>query len=230
MSLYAILMALSLVGPLALSFDRKVAFYKSWIPLFIGISVNALLFIVWDGWFVRTGVWSFNPDYVWSLRINDLPIEEWSFFLVIPYCSIFIYACLKVYVKNNPLEKFAGGITFTFWIITLLLLIIFYDRTYTFYNSLFAFLLLTYHLFWGKKNYMAYFWLAYFIHLIPFAIVNGVLTAKPVVIYNNLETIGLRLGTIPVEDTVYALTCLLLPLTLMEYFLERKKSLAQGFS
>jgi lycopene cyclase domain-containing protein len=64
--------------------------------------------------------------------------------------------------------------------------------------------------------------MAYFIHLIPFLIVNGVLTAKPVVIYNNLEIIGSRIYTIPVEDSIYALTCLLLPITVMEFLLQRK--------
>lgn len=230
MSLYAILMTLSLLGPLALSFDKKVAYYKTWGPLFLGIALNAVLFIVWDGWFVREEVWSFNPDYVWSFRLNDLPLEEWSFFVVIPYCSIFIYACLKAYHLGNPLKKYTRGLTLLAWAVSGVLMIFYFEKTYTFYNSLFAFLILSYHVFFAKKNYMGYFWMAYFIHLIPFAIINGILTSKPVVIYNNAETIGLRLGTIPAEDTLYALTCLLLPLTVMEYFLERKKSPAQALS
>lgn len=70
---------------------------------------------------------------------------------------------------------------------------------------------------------MGYFWMAYFIHLIPFLIVNGVLTATPVVLYNPNEITGFRIYTIPIEDTVYALTCLLLPITVMEYYLEKRK-------
>ncbi len=222
MSLYALLMIASLAGPLALSFDKKVAFYKWWGPLFVGIIANAILFIVWDGWFVREGVWSFNPDYVWSIRWNDLPLEEWSFFVVIPYCSVFIYACLKAYFPTTILEKYSRYLTFGAWLLTGFLLFFFSGLAYTFYNSLFAFLILSYHLFYAKKNYMGFFWTAYFIHLIPFGIINGILTAKPVVIYNNAENLGIRLGTIPVEDTIYALTCLLLPITIMEYFLEKK--------
>jgi lycopene cyclase domain-containing protein len=73
---------------------------------------------------------------------------------------------------------------------------------------------------------MGYFWMAYFIHLIPFFIVNGILTGaitpNPVVIYNPSEIIGLRLYTIPLEDTIYALTCLLLPITVLEYLNTKK--------
>jgi lycopene cyclase domain-containing protein len=73
---------------------------------------------------------------------------------------------------------------------------------------------------------MGYFWFAYLVHLIPFLVVNGVLTGavtpEPVVFYNTNEIIGLRIITIPIEDTIYALTCLLIPITVMEYLLNRK--------
>ena len=75
---------------------------------------------------------------------------------------------------------------------------------------------------------MGYFWLAYLVHLIPFFIVNGVLTGavtpEPVVWYNNAEILGIRLYTIPAEDTVYALTCLLLPITVMEFIQSKTAS------
>lgn len=74
---------------------------------------------------------------------------------------------------------------------------------------------------------MGYFWFAYLVHLIPFLLVNGVLTGavtpEPVVFYNATEIIGLRIVTIPIEDTIYALTCLLIPITVMEYLLNKSK-------
>ena len=73
---------------------------------------------------------------------------------------------------------------------------------------------------------MGYFWFAYLVHLIPFLVVNGVLTGavtpEPVVFYNANEIIGLRIVTIPIEDTIYALTCILIPITVMEYLLDKK--------
>jgi hypothetical protein len=64
------------------------------------------------------------------------------------------------------------------------------------------------------------------VHLIPFFIINGVLTGaitpEPVVFYNASEIIGLRLVTIPIEDSIYALSCLLIPISIMEWWNEKK--------
>lgn len=228
MTLYAWLMVASFAGPFFLSFDKKVAFYKSWLPLFAGIFLNGLIFILWDGWFARTGVWGFNNDYVWSLRLNDLPLEEWSFFFVVPYASVFIYACLKAYIKTEPFAKYKHNITLLFLVLTFILALLNSDKTYTFYNCLIASVLLLIHYLFIKSSWMGYFWLAYIVHLIPFFIVNGVLTGavtpEPVVWYNNAEILGIRLYTIPAEDTVYALTCLLLPITVMEFIQSKTAS------
>lgn len=230
MSLYAWLMLASALGPLALSFDKKVAFYKNWGPLIVGIILNGVLFILWDGWFARTGVWGFNPDYVWSTRWNDLPIEEWLFFVIVPYASVFIYACLKAYIKVQPFEQHKHHITLFFLIFTFIIALFNSDKTYTFYNCLIASILLLVHYLFLKKSWMGYFWLAYFIHLIPFFIVNGILTGavtkEPVVWYNNDENLSIRLFTIPFEDTIYALTCLLLPITVMEWIQSKRQKKA----
>jgi lycopene cyclase domain-containing protein len=227
MSLYAYLMLISFTGPFILSFDKKVAFYKWWKPLFVGIFFNAVLFILWDAWFTRQGIWSFNNDYVWSCRLYDLPIEEWSFFVVVPYASVFIYACIKHYVNVDFIKPFQNYIQYVFMLMCLMAAVVYYDKTYTLVNSLIALLLLLFHTFYLKKSYMAYFWVAYFVHLIPFFIVNGILTGmatpSPVVIYNSHDIIGWRISTIPIEDSIYALICLLIPISIMEAILEYKE-------
>ncbi|MGB2386692.1 MAG: lycopene cyclase domain-containing protein [Flavobacteriaceae bacterium] len=46
-----------------------------------------------------------------------------------------------------------------------------------------------------------------------------------VVWYNNAENLGLRMGTIPVEDSIYAYSMILMNLFLFEYFsLNHKKN------
>ena len=69
---------------------------------------------------------------------------------------------------------------------------------------------------------MGRFFLAYFISLIPFLICNGILTALPVVIYNNSENMNIRLYSIPLEDTLYGLSLMLLPILIMDYFKSKK--------
>ncbi|HOZ50523.1 MAG TPA: lycopene cyclase domain-containing protein [Chitinophagaceae bacterium] len=223
MTPYAWLMLGSFLGPFFLSFDKKVAFYKLWPAVFLGILVNGIFFVIWDSWFTINGIWSFNPQHVWDIRLMSLPLEEISFFIVVPYASIFIYACCKAYFSDQFFSKLVSFLNLSVLAILAFLLIRYSHCTYTFFNCLFAFVLLLLHQFWLKKNYMGYFWMAYFIHLIPFLIVNGVLTATPVVLYNPNEITGFRIYTIPIEDTVYALTCLLLPITVMEYYLEKRK-------
>jgi hypothetical protein len=53
-------------------------------------------------------------------------------------------------------------------------------------------------------------------------VLTGAVTPEPVVGYNTNEIIGLLIYTIPIEDTIYAFTCLLIPITVMEYLLNKK--------
>jgi lycopene cyclase domain-containing protein len=51
---------------------------------------------------------------------------------------------------------------------------------------------------------------------------NGVLTALPVVIYNNNENLAIRLGSIPIEDFFYHMLYMGAILGLYERQLKRK--------
>ncbi len=219
-------MFFSFIGPFALSFDKKVAFYKQWRALFIGIGINALLFLIWDSWFAVNKVWGFSLIYSSNFRLFELPIEEYLFFVVVPYASVFIYACLKVYITIPWSQKTATSLNWLAILILVTAIAFYHNRLYTLVNATVALLLLLYHLFIAKKNYLPYFWMAYWVHLIPFAIINGILTGaitpEPVVWYNAEQIIGLRFVTIPAEDFIYAFTCLLLPITVMEAQLNNK--------
>jgi lycopene cyclase domain-containing protein len=56
--------------------------------------------------------------------------------------------------------------------------------------------------------------------LIPFWIINGILTVLPVVWYNDLENLGIRLGSIPADDIAYNLAMLLGIVTIYERILK----------
>jgi lycopene cyclase domain-containing protein len=60
------------------------------------------------------------------------------------------------------------------------------------------------------------------VSLLPFFIVNGILTSLPVVMYNDSENLGIRIFTIPIEDTMYSLLLLLMNIVLFEYFKNEK--------
>ena len=86
--------------PLACSFDRKVRFVRFWPALFPAIGVMMLLFIPWDIAFTERGIWGFNPDYLSGIWVAGIPLEEWLFFLCIPYACLFTYESLKHYIPN----------------------------------------------------------------------------------------------------------------------------------
>jgi len=69
-----------------------------------------------------------------------------------------------------------------------------------------------------KVRWLNRFYIAYLVVLVPFYIINGVLTAWPVVIYNNAQNLGLRVGTIPLEDHFYCMALLLINIGFFEYF------------
>ncbi len=67
------------------------------------------------------------------------------------------------------------------------------------------------------------FWIAMAIMMffkIPF---NGYLTWRPVVLYNPVYFLNVRLGTIPVEDFFYGFGLITSAIVLWEYFLRREE-------
>ena len=220
---YLILNLACIFFPFILSFDKKIAYYKLWKPLFIGILISAAFFIIWDILFTKLGVWSFNPTYIIGIYIFNLPIEEILFFITVPYACIFIYEVVNGYTKRDVIgcgKPYSVIVS----IICLVLIILFHDKTYTLVNASICLIMLLYAAFIYKSQNLGRFFLAYFISLIPFLICNGLLTALPVVIYNNHENMNLRLFTIPLEDTLYGLSLMLIPILIMDYFKKPKSN------
>jgi lycopene cyclase domain-containing protein len=216
---YFLILAASLAGPLALSFDKKVAFYKNWKYLFPAMIIPALLYIVWDIYFTENGMWSFNPEYITGINLYNLPLEEVLFFFVVPYCCVFIYACIRAYFPNLINKKSADQILMSLAIGLLITGVINADKYYTSWTFIFngVFILIIYSVRKYFKTFDALsFLISYAICLIPFLLVNGFLTAIPVVIYNDAENLGIRIYTIPFEDAFYGMLLVLMNIVIYE--------------
>lgn len=222
---YFLILAASLTGPLFLSFDKKVAFYKKWKYLFLPMLIPALVYITWDIFFTSKGIWSFAEDYITGIKIFNLPLEEILFFFVVPYCCIFIYECIRSYFPGIKNKKNANFFLQGLAIILLVTGILFYNKQYTFlvflFTAFFIGIIYLFRLFFKSFNATA-FLISYAIILIPFLLVNGFLTAIPVVIYNNAQNLGIRIYTIPFEDIFYGMLLVLMNISIYEKLLNRR--------
>jgi len=214
--IYLILIVITLSYPLFKSFENKIQFYHSWKFLLPSIIISAIIFITWDLWFTHIGIWQFNPDYILGFYILNLPIEEWLFFIVVPFSCIFIYEVMNYYIKKDLLARSCKHIT-NLLAITLLLIGIAYNHClHTFITFLSLSIFLFFHQYILRSAYLGRYYISWIVCMIPFLIINGVLTAMPVLIYNESEIIGIRIYTIPVEDVFYGMLLYLSVLTIYE--------------
>lgn len=211
--LYLALMGLAFVGPFFLSFDRKVAFYKNWRYLLPATLIMATIFLVWDILFTWYGVWGFNPTYLSGISLLGLPLGEYLFFLVVPYCCVFIYEVVNAYFPQNYLGRFSASISNFLMGFSATMAVIFYDKVYTLLNFALLTLLIFHFSRIRTAPWLGQFYLSFLIIIIPFFLINSVLTGSFIeqeVVWYNAETIvGVRLGTIPMEDLFYAMTLIL---------------------
>ena len=219
---YAYLHLFTFIPVFLLSFDSKVHYYRQWKYLLPSILIVGTFFIVWDVFFTIKGVWAFNESYFLNISFLHLPIEEWLFFIIVPFACLFIYECLNAYIKKDLLAPYERIITILLIITFLTTGLLYWGHLYTTTTFLLSGSFLLFHLLFSWGEYRARFYLAFLVSLVPFLIVNGVLTGgytqQPIVIYNPEEYLGIRITSIPLDDMVYGFLLLLGVVTLYEFF------------
>jgi lycopene cyclase domain-containing protein len=220
---YLALILFTLSYPLYKSFEEKIRFYKNWRFLFPGILISATFFICWDILFTHLNIWQFNHDFILGIFIVNLPLEEWLFFIVVPFSCIFIYEVMNYFVKNDVLASSVKYINSVMILGLSALAIIYHERLYTLVVCSLLALFLLIHQFVIRSNYLGRFYIAWSVCILPFLIVNGVLTAMPVVTYSNPEILNFRIFTIPIEDLFYGMLNILQVVTIYEWLKQRKQ-------
>jgi len=223
--LYLFLNAFTILVPLIRSFEPKIGFYKKWKAFFMANIPIALAFILWDEYFTQSGIWGFNPQYLSGIYLGSLPLEECLFFITIPYASVFLYEVFNYFIKlelpsiaNKLIALFLAGLNLS-------VAFSFPEKAYTFTALTVNGILLIAFAF-VFPSYLKGLFRAYLLVLPGFFLVNGVLTGtwieSEIVWYNNLENLGLRIGTIPVEDLFYGMSLIFLNLLLYQFFIRRQ--------
>ena len=194
-NLYLWLNLSSAAIPFFYSFHPRLKLHKKFHLVFLSLIITMGVFVPWDIIFTINEIWGFNPDYLKGAKILSLPLEEWLFFICIPFACMFTHYVLLLYFPNMKLKALKTKyISFGYISILFCFILFNYDKWYTLVNF----------------------------SVVPFFVVNGILTGSwienQIVWYNNAENLGIRFGTIPVEDSVYAYSMILMNLLLFEYF------------
>lgn len=220
---YLLLDLLSFCIPFLFSFERKrMHFIQYWKPFFSAILIVGLFFIAWDIWFTEMGVWGFNDDYLIGLRIIGMPLEEYLFFLLIPYASVFIHYAMEYFLPKLVLSKSVTHyISLFLFVLSAAIAALNTDKIYTVTAfGLFSLLMLFQLIF--RWKFASRFYISFVIIYIPFFFVNNALTgnysAEPVVFYDDAENLGIRVGTMPLEDSFYCFALLYGIVLVFEYF------------
>ena len=215
---YLIFNLIVISGPLSLSFDRKVHFVDKWNNVFKAILISLVVFVAWDA--IVTGRhWWFNERYILGIKFLKLPIEEWLFFITIPYASLFIWEVFAAYFKNREIKKLQIVRSILYFGIPIGIGLFILGKEYT--GLVLIALGLVAFLDWKLKTnmfiqlrtiqYMA-------ISTLAMLIFNGYLTWRPVVLYSEAYKSGIRILTIPIEDFGFGYALILLCTILYEKF------------
>jgi lycopene cyclase domain-containing protein len=213
MSVYLALEIVAIAVPLLYSYDRKLQFFLKLKSVILSLLFVGSLYAIGDILFTKYGIWGFNPKYHSGILIFDLPLEEWMFFIVIPYASIFLHDTLIYLFPSQQLTDRTTKMISRISVLCLAICVLFnLDKAYTsIYLSvaILAIVLCSYF----SSSILNRFYLTFLIILVPFFLVNSVLTgsfiAEPIVWYNNSENLGIRIFTVPIEDISYAFSLIL---------------------
>ena len=211
--------------PLLFSFHPKLRFDREWKYVWPAILSVGFVFVLWDVYFTGLGVWGFNNRYLTGGRVWGLPYEEIAFFICIPYACLFTYHCFGVFWRDRFQRK-PWIVQWLIPVVCFLFLLTGWEGYYTRWTGLGLLFFYMIHILILRSSYLNLFLFSYALLLIPFLITNGILTGtgieEEVVWYNPDHHLGLRVGTIPVEDVFYGMLLVLINVTIWEKMKARR--------
>jgi len=203
------------------------AWRRAWFYDRIGVALRSVLlvaipFIAWDA-AVTGRHWWFNPRYVLGVEALGLPIEELLFFVAIPLACVFTWEV----VLSAPLARARPGLRWLYpvaWaMVPLGVAVAAHGEEYTGYALLALGVVAAVDHALGVGLLLAPRALAFFgLVLLLTLVFNGYLTGRPIVLYGERYQLGVRIGTVPVEDFVYGVALVWGSTALYQRRLERR--------
>lgn len=185
--------------------------------------IFSAIYIFWDIVFTKSGIWGFNESLYYGIKVLGLPIEEFLWFFIIPFCSIFIFIIIE---QRFRFSVRADGLIKVFFILLFTLAYIF-NTEYAYSVISFGSCLVLLQFGWQwKEPGFGVFALSFVVILIPMFVFNGMLTGlftgAALVQYNPMEFSGIRLGSFPMEDLGFGFGYLYGIVKLRNYLNERQ--------
>lgn len=195
---------------------RPAWFAGGWRPALRAVAFGTLPFVAWDVMVVGRHWW-FDERRVLGPAALGLPIEEWLFFLVVPLACLFTWEVLlggararlgaigrrgRVVLGALALAAvlaWSGGREYTALALTAVVGAVLLD------DALGTGLV-------GSARMRVHG----LVVLALTAVFNGYLTARPIVHYDDAYTLGVRIGTIPLEDFAFGLAFVLVTTSLYQ--------------
>jgi lycopene cyclase domain-containing protein len=200
-----------------------------WRYAFPAIMLSLGVYVLWDA-AVTDRHWRFNTLYTLDFRLLKLPIEEWLFFITVPYACLFVKEVMTLFIGNSMKRELEWVRAGMFALIPVGIIVFRVGKEYTglvlIALGAVAFLdrQLRTNIFLQTRTY--WFMLA----VVGFTFVfNMYLTARPVLIYDAAYQLDIRVITIPIEDFGYGLSHILLCTVLYEYMKLRTDTGQKGF-
>jgi lycopene cyclase domain-containing protein len=200
-NLYFYLNLAVLSVPAALSFDKKVYYFRRWAAVLTSAAAVGIPYLVWDFFATARGDWGFSEKYAGVFRVAGLPVGEILFFFAVPFSCIFLFEVAGAYIPDKRSRVYRLPV----WAASVAAgaaAMIFRENAYTtrVFVSVAIFLFAAS---WTDLLGRLQFWIHMGISMVAFFGVNTVLTAVPVVVYGPGAVIGVRIITIPLEDFFY---------------------------
>ena len=197
------------VGPVVSQLNPQIKHISQWRLKLLTNTAVMIPYIIWDV-LVTGSHWHFNKTYTLDFRLFGLPIEEWLFFITVPFGCLLVWETLPSAKLSTPLRSLRYVRTVLYAALPIGIWIFSTGKQYTglvlFCIGLVGLTdtLLRTELLLQPKTYI---YLGIVSGLI--LIFNGYLTARPVVLYSKAYQTGYRILTIPIEDFGYGFTLML---------------------
>ncbi len=116
--------------PLALTFDKRTAYYRQIPAVGFSTGVVSACYLIWDVLVTARGEWSFNGKYLTGVQLLNIPLEEVLFFITVPYSCLFIYEVV-LYATKERYYKMSTPVLITAIVLLMAASLALRDQGYT---------------------------------------------------------------------------------------------------